>query len=177
MFSRPPKSPVANLLLCRLAAPNVPHLKEWRFSDWKIIKHSGAAADVILIRAHLQDGFQLVLGELVDMQGTGVSGMGAKDDNLSAARHPLDVEHGEVETLLDMRYDLWLVQGLHSTQTTFISSGATPPRFSARPEAHSVSSKSPPFYVCWVWLGSHCVCPCSWGSWERERTALRKTIY
>ena len=60
------------------------------------------------------------------MQGAGVFGMGAEDDNFSAARHPLDVEHGEVEALLDVRYDLRLVQRLHSTQTTFINSGATP---------------------------------------------------
>ncbi len=83
-------------------------------------------AIIFLIRVHLQDGFQFVLGEFVDMQGAGVFGMGAEDDHLSAARHPLDVEDGEVEALLDVRYDLWLVQRLHSTQTTFISSGATP---------------------------------------------------
>lgn len=59
------------------------------------------------------------------MQGAGVFGMGAEDDNLSAARYPFDVEHGEVEALLYVRYDLWLVQRLHSTQTTFISPGAS----------------------------------------------------
>ena len=85
-----------------------------------------AAASFFLIRVHLQDGFQLVFGEFVDVQGAGVFGMGSEDDHLRAARHPLDVEHSEVEALLDVRYYLRLVQRLHSTQTTFINSGVTP---------------------------------------------------
>lgn len=95
------------------------------------MKHNGAAAEIILIGTHLQDGLQLVLGEFVDMQGASVSGMGAKDDNLGAARHPLHVEHGEVETLLDVRYDLWLVQRFHSTQTTLQHSLAQEPPLNA----------------------------------------------